>query len=70
MTVLFLLIVAVVLLVILSACRISGKCAKQELDKQQAQQECPCESCLRWAECNGVDEQCQSRKGNGKHEQN
>lgn len=29
---------------------------------EKTQQESPCESCLRWSECNGVDKDCPLRK--------
>ncbi len=61
MDIAILLIVAVVLLAILSCCKVSSRCAREE--EKRAQQASPCESCLRWAECNGVDENCPHRKG-------
>ena len=39
-------------LVIVACCKVSGDCARQE------EQEDPCSWCLRWSECNGVDEDC------------
>lgn len=62
MTILFVLLVAAVLLYVLSFCKVSGDCAREE--ERQAAMEEPCETCLRWSECNGVDEQCPHRKGN------
>lgn len=29
-------------------------------------EEDPCDTCLRWSECNGVDEECPRRKRDGK----
>lgn len=39
-------------LVIAACCKVSGDCSRQE------EQEDPCDKCLRWSECNGVDEDC------------
>lgn len=38
-------------LIIAACCNESGECARQE-------EKNPCDSCLRWSECNGVDEDC------------
>lgn len=38
-----------------ACCRISGDCARVE------EKDDPCDSCLRWDECNGVDEDCPRR---------
>lgn len=48
--------VLLAVLVIMACCKVSGDCARQE------EQEDPCEKCLRWSECNGVDEDCPWRK--------
>ena len=74
MTVLFIGIVAVVLLGLLAFCKESGYWSKKEQQgqqeqKQKAQQASPCETCLRWGECNGIDNQCPHRKESGKNEQ-
>ncbi len=52
-----LLLVAVfaVPVVILACCKVSGKCAREE------EREDPCHDCLRWDECNGVDDGCPRR---------
>ena len=55
------------LLVVFAACKVSGDCAREE---ETLEEECACENCLRWSECNGVDEQCPHRKVNGENEQN
>lgn len=67
MTIFFVLLVAVVLLIVLACCKVSGDCAREE--ERLAAKEDPCESCLRWSECNGVDEQCPHRKENAENEQ-
>lgn len=71
MTILFVLLVAVVLLIMLACCKVSGDCARAEemLEARMAAMKDPCETCLRWSECNGVDEQCPHRKGNTQNEQ-
>ena len=45
----FLVIIGVI---ILACCKVSGDCSRQD------EKEHPCETCPRWSECNGVDEQC------------
>lgn len=60
MTIVFLVIVAGVLLAILSCCKVAGHATEKE---RQAQRKNPCETCLRWEECNGVDDQCPHKKG-------
>lgn len=42
-------------LIIVASCKVSGDCTRQE------EQEDPCLLCLRWPECNGVDEDCPLR---------
>lgn len=71
MTILIVLLVAGVLLGVLACCKVSGDCARAEeiLEARMATMKDPCESCLRWSECNGVDEQCPHRKGNAQNEQ-
>ena len=51
--------VVFVALVFAACCKVSGDCARQEEQKDH------CESCLRWPECNGVDEECPWRAVNG-----
>ena len=52
-----LIVIAVLLVATVFAClKVSGDCSRQE-------EEHPCQSCVRWEECNGVDEQC-PRRGN------
>lgn len=41
-------------------CRYEDRGAKKE--KAQGPKEDPCTSCLRWSECNGVDEGCPFRR--------
>ena len=43
--------VALVALTVMACCKVSGDCARKEENN-------PCDSCLRWPECNGVDEDC------------
>ena len=47
------------LAVVLACCKVSGDCARLE---EQAH---PCDTCVRWSECNGVDENCPRRRNNG-----
>lgn len=35
-------------------------------EKKRKEAEDPCDKCLRWSECNGVDEACPVRKPGGK----
>lgn len=35
-------------------------------EEKQAEKEDPCDSCLRWPECNGVDEGCPWRDEDGR----
>lgn len=69
MTVLFIVIVAVVLLGVLACYKVSGDCSEIERKTELQQADNPCESCLRWSECNGIDEQCPHRKERGQSEQ-
>ena len=45
----FIAVLAVALMIVLSALRMSGICSRME---EKAH---PCAYCLRWEECNGVD---------------
>ena len=45
-------IAVVAVLGIVVCCKVSGKCSREE------EQRDPCVTCLRWGECNGVDEDC------------
>lgn len=47
------------LLVIMACCKVSANSSRE------AEQHDPCDSCLRWSECNGVDEGCPWRAENG-----
>ena len=38
--------------IVLACCKVSGASSRQEEKRD------PCTSCLRWYECNGVDEDC------------
>lgn len=44
---------------LLACCKVSGECSRQE------EKEHPCETCVRWSECNGVDDDCPRRKDHG-----
>lgn len=35
---------------------------RESMQKREVPQSDPCEECLRWPECNGVDESCPMRK--------
>ena len=41
-----------VMAAVMACCKVSGDCSRQEEKKN------PCASCVRWFECNGVDEDC------------
>ena len=56
----FVIVPAFLMVVILSCCKVSGDCSRAE--EQSAD---PCEKCIRWSECNGVDKDCPWRGGNG-----
>ena len=49
-------IAAIAVLVALACCKVSGRCSREE-------EEHPCQTCVRWEECNGVDESCPRRGG-------
>lgn len=51
----------IVLLDLLIRHNVAGDDEKSEQEKEQTHDE-PCETCVRWSECNGVDEQCPRRK--------
>lgn len=42
------------ILIVLACCRVSGQCSRQE----EKEMEHHCENCVRWSECNGVDDEC------------
>ena len=42
--------------IILACCKVSGTISRQE------EKEHPCETCVRWNECNGIDPECPWRK--------
>lgn len=54
--------IAIILLVLFAAmvcyacCKVSGSITRKE------EQQDPCDTCLRWGECNGVDEECPVRR--------
>lgn len=52
MTIAIIVCVLLAALVVAACCKVSGRCSRQE------EQEYPCDKCLRWSECNGVDEDC------------
>ena len=69
-TALLIVIAAAVLMCVFACCKVSGKCSEIERKAELQQADDPCENCLRWSECNGVDEQCPRRKGSKRNEQN
>lgn len=52
MTIIIIILAAVVAGIVIACCKVSGECSRQE------EQEDPCASCVRWPECNGVDNDC------------
>ncbi len=48
----------VILLVAVAIAWLASKAVRIRGDTQEDQEEDPCEKCLRWSECNGVDEDC------------
>ena len=73
MTILFDTIVAVAFVVVIVAVALAVLFARywlqSDCEKETQEADEPCESCLRWSECNGVDEQCPHRKENAQNEQ-
>lgn len=59
MIIAILIAMVLVTLIVLARCKVSGDCARKE-------EKNPCDSCLRWSECNGVDEDCPWRAEDGK----
>ena len=51
-----LIVAAVVILIARVSVRLYQLSRREECNCTE--RESPCDSCLRWAECNGVDEQC------------
>ncbi len=49
------LIVVFAFVAVLVCCKVSEDCTREE-------EEHPCASCLRWSECNGVDDDCPIRR--------
>lgn len=66
MTDLLVLFVVIALMLVLDCCRTSGICAEEE--SRAAAQQNPCETCLRWEECNGVDKECPLCNGQNRGE--
>lgn len=60
MTIAIILFALLLVLLIAACCKVSGKCSREE------EQRDPCVTCLRWGECNGVDEDCPWRAEDGK----
>ena len=54
MIVAIIVIAVIAVLVALACCKVSGRCSREE-------EEHPCQTCVRWEECNGVDESCPRR---------
>lgn len=52
-------VIGLALFAIWACCRVSGECAREEENRKP--KEDPCETCLRWEECNGVDQDCPRR---------
>ena len=59
MIIILIVITAIILLIVAACCKVSGVCSRQEEDNH------PCGFCVRWEECNGVDEDCPRRKVDG-----
>lgn len=57
MAVMFLVIAALVLLGLMAYCEAENDIAEEEKEKQ-AERVNPCDTCLRWFECNGIDDDC------------
>lgn len=55
----------VILLVAGVIALIASKALMVSKDNQEEKED-PCDSCLRWSECNGVDKACPVRKPGGK----
>lgn len=62
------LLAAAVLMCVLPSCKVSGECSEIERKAELQAADDPCESCLRWSECNGVDKQCPRRKESKRNE--
>ena len=43
-------------MVVWACCKVSADCTREE------EEEHPCANCLRWSECNGVDDDCPIRR--------
>lgn len=56
MTIFFILFFLFAALVVSACCKVSGSITRKE------EQQDPCDTCLRWGECNGVDEECPVRR--------
>lgn len=70
MSIVIAVVVLLVLMIAMFSCiKMSGDLSREEEKRQfhelckEKEQESPCESCLRWGECNGVDEECPRRDG-------
>lgn len=48
--------------VVFACCRVSSRCAREE-ERPKVEKISPCDRCLRWSECNGVDEFCPLKEG-------
>lgn len=57
MTVLFIALLLIVALAVLAYYDAADDIAEEEKEKQ-AERVNPCDTCLRWFECNGIDEDC------------
>lgn len=56
MTIAIIACVVLVVVTVFACCKVSGECSRKE---EQAD---PCVNCVRWSECNGVDNDCPWRK--------
>lgn len=52
MTVAIIVCVLLAALVVAACCKVSGRCSRKEESEDH------CDKCLRWPECNGVDDDC------------
>lgn len=51
MKILLIVIAVLIVVAVLGCCKVAGKCSRRE-------EKDPCEFCVRWYECNGVDDEC------------
>lgn len=53
-----------VIVPVIACCKVSGQCSREEENHpvSDSPASSPCDSCLRWPECNGVDESCLAKR--------